>query len=304
LTDAVLGVPKDDRSRAIWERTTTGGSGRLGSPTGSARPGGPAVSIETHVDGAIKRVDREIDHFGSRLTGVEQFERQLSEIQPATGKSHRTATDGGVQAVSAPLDGGGTADHCEEVRESFGDTVYPHTAGNSDESVLETIGEEFGDRIALALAPGTDQQFTPGLKRTILSATREREAEIESMQRALETERTSLVEARSEIQTITEWLSETDQTPLLELDFEELQERHETLDGYLDGCDSLVESRQETIHSTTSPAGAAGVEHHPLVEFLYQSFPVSYPVLGTIANLDEVCRTSQRRVRDHMVRRV
>lgn len=261
------------------------------------------MTVETHVDDAIDRVDREREHFEDRLSGVEAFERELRGLQPTAGQpGGPPATDGGVGAIS-PAVRSNSSSQCSTVRELFAETIYPHSSSEGDESLLETIGEELGQPVSVALAPGTDQQFTPPLKRTILSATADRQAEIESMLHALDSERDSLVSARDEIQQITTWLCEADQTSLLQLNFEALRDRHEVLEGHLERCGQLEASRQDHIHGTTSQAGAAGVDHHQLVQFLYQSFPVSYPVLATLTNLEEVCRTGQRRVRDHLVRR-
>lgn len=261
------------------------------------------MTIETHVDDAIERVDAEVEHFENRLSGVEAFERELRDLQPTAGQpGGPPATDGGVGAISPAVRSNSTS-QCTKVRELFAETIYPHSSSEGDESVIETINEELSQPVSVALAPGTDQQFTPPLKQTILSATADRQAEIESMLHALDSERDSLVAARDEIQEITTWLCEADQTPLLQLNFETLRDRHEVLDDHLQRCGQLETRRQNHVHGTTSQAGVAGVDHHQLVQFLYQSFPVSYPVLATLANLEEVCRTSQRRVRDHLVRR-
>jgi len=263
------------------------------------------VTVETHIDDAIERVDGEIDRFADRLSAVEAFERKLQDIPAsAAAAGSPAATDGGVQVVSNAVGTSPREKRCREVRELFAETVYPHSASKGEEPLLKVIAEEFSKQASVALAPKTDQQFTPPVKRTLLSAAADRTAEIESMQRALRAERESLVEAREETRAVTEWLCEADQTPLLELDFEALRERHETLADFLQRCETLAQSRQEVIHSTTSQAGAAGVDHQQLVECLYQSFPVRHPALATTSNLEEVCRTSQRRVRDHLVRRI
>jgi len=264
-----------------------------------------AMSIETHIHDAITRVEREIGHFDDRLAGVERFEREVRDIQPTAGQpGGPPATDGGVRTVSAGIATDSDGSRCRAVRELFAETIYPHSVTESDEHLLRTIGEELTEQVSLALAPGTDQRFTPPVKRTVLSATAERQAEIESMQQALDAERESLETAREETRQVTDWLCEVDQTSLLELGFEELCERHRTLEEHLQRCERLAETRQETVHSTSSTAGAAGVDHHQLIRFLYQSFPVSYPVLATVTNLEDVCRTGQQRVRDHLVRRV
>lgn len=262
------------------------------------------VSVETYIDDALARVGRERGHFEDRLAAVEQFQREVREIQPAVGQpGGPPATDGGVGPVSAGAGISGTK-RCKQVRELFAETVYVNSVTDTDESLLETISEELGETISLALAPGTDQQFTPTIKQSVLSASAERQAEIESMQQALDAERESLATVREGIEEITTWLSEADQTPLLDLNFEQLHERHDKLDSYLQQCERLSDGRQHHVHGTTSQAGAAGVDHHQLVQFLYQSFPVTYPVLATLANLEEICRTGKRRVRDHLVRRV
>lgn len=261
------------------------------------------VTVETHVEDALERVEREREHFQNRLEAIERFQREVREIQPVTGRpSGLPATDGGVGVVSTAV-GVPSGDRCEAVRDLFAETVYPASVTDGEE-LLQTISEELSETISLALAAGTDQQFAPAVKRSVLSASADREAEIEAMLDALDAERSSLSTVREGVTEMTAWLAEADRTPLIQLDFEALEKRHDRLESYRERGDRLSKTRQQHVHGTTSQGGTAGVEHEQLVEFLYQSFPVSYPALTTLANLDEVCKMSQRRVRDHLARRV
>ena len=80
--------------------------------------------------------------------------------------------------------------------------------------------------------------------------------------------------------------------------------RHEQLSTHRDQCEERLLARQETIQTTTSQDAQIGLKHRSLVTYLYQAFPVSYPVLSTLTRLNALLADCQRIVRDHLTRRV
>jgi len=124
------------------------------------------------------------------------------------------------------------------------------------------------------------------------------------MSSALDRETESLQAAAQDCQTVTEWVEKHNQTSLLKLGSPELQQRHEQLSAHRERCDERLLARQETIHSTTSRDVRVGLEHRSLLTFLYQEFPVSYPILSTVTRLDGLLVDCQRSVRDHLTQRV
>lgn len=276
-----------------------------------------STSVETHVHRARDRAESEAAAFEARVEAYERFYDRVADVPTGptdatgatTARTARTATPsaelagfGGTQRFV----GASTADRCETVRTAFAETIGPESVADvgDAEPLIETIRTELSEGVAVALAPTTDATFSPEVKRGVLAETQSRKREATVVRRALDREVSSLDAAATLIDDVTTWIEAKDETPLSDLGFDALHERHRTLSTFRDRCDETVCDRQSTLRTTTSYELEAGVRHREVVGFLYVDFPVDYPVLSTVARLGETCRTCQRAVRDHLVRRV
>jgi len=261
------------------------------------------MTIETHVADAIERVESEAERMERRLQALDRFESAVRDLEPidaAAGGMAGSMTDGGV----ATAIGGSTAsrDGCASVREAFAETIHPTVEGSP--SLGEALRDELGQEIALALAPRSAHEFTPPVKESVLSAAGKRRAQLSASRQSLALEAESLASAAEDVEAITSWLTEADETPLLAVGFDGLRARHEHLAEFREQCDELARTRQETLDRTVGQGGAAGVAHRDVVESLYEELPTTYPVLTTVARLNRVCANAQQAVRDHLTRRV
>lgn len=258
--------------------------------------------IETHVDRARGAVERERSVLEEERAAYEQFRRRVASVS-TTGVQQASGGTAGAVAVRAGRSEAGTG-ACERVREAFAETVRPHSVADvgGDESLLETIREELGDSIALALAPTTDAGFTAETKRAVLTAARERERGIDATVESLDSEADSLREVGEAVDEITDWVADADETPLSELGFEELRERHARLGEYRERCSELLEERQALLRSTTGRNQSADVPHLALVRYLYEPLPVVFPVLSTLTRLYDLLGECQRAVRAYLTR--
>jgi hypothetical protein len=260
------------------------------------------MPVPTHVDQARTRVRAEQDVVAEKIDAFDSFIRRIADLSPVSTPSSVgvTATAGARRHVDSATD-----DHCRTVRTIFAETIRPHSTVDVDgsESLLETMREEFTDTIAVALAPTTEASFTPELKQMVISKTHARRAETTALHEALGREEADLADAGAVVDDITAWIAEANETPLTTLDFDALEQRHETLASSRDRCEKLARHRQRFLHETTNNGIEAGVRHERLVPSLYRDFPVDHPVLATVAKLDAICEGCQRIVRDHLVRR-
>ncbi|MFC4249432.1 hypothetical protein ACFOZ7_21285 [Natribaculum luteum] len=262
------------------------------------------MTVTTTVDRALERVRTERDAVQDKRAALERFVARVEDVSvdptPPPTRASTTAGGGTLAARSSPTDGGR-----HEVRTAFAETVRSHSVDDldDDESLLETIASELSDSIATALGSTPDGAFTPDLKRAVLSSTRDRVDETQVVAAALDREATHLADVRDEIATITDWLVDADDTPLSECEFDELATRHDRLAAHRERCDRLVRDRQAHLAETTNQTAKGAVAHRTLVTYLYDDFPVDYPVLATVVRLDAVCADCQRAVRDHLVRR-
>lgn len=259
------------------------------------------MTVDTRIDAALERVHAEQEAVDAKRSAFETFLERVSDITASRAQAQGVAAAGGT----ALRTGASQGDGCEAVRTAFAETVRPHSVDDVDgtEPLLETLRQELTDSVAAALAPASKLGFTPELKRAVLAAARNRRAEIGVMQRALKREAESLTEARETVTEITDWIVTADETPLTELGFDSLRGRHERLASHRERCSSLAAARQSFLRERTSRAADAEISHERLVPYLYGEQPVDYPVLVTIARLEDTCRECQRAVRDHLTRR-
>lgn len=258
------------------------------------------MTVETHVDAARERLEREREHIVGERRAYEEFRREVAAVGTTTpgGTGSRA---GGVVSV-ADAGNPGTA-NCRQLLETFAETVRPYSVEDVDgeEPVLETVREELGDGIALALSPSTDHGVTPQVKQAIAAKTAERLTELESMLAALDREADSLKAAADEVAAVTDWLVEADETPLSALGFDELRDRHEQLERHRERCRDLLAARQDHLHSAAD--ARMTIHQRTVARFLYRSFPVEFPVLSTVTRLLETLEECQAAVRDHLTRR-
>lgn len=262
------------------------------------------MTVTTHIDHARSRLRAERKAVKRKREAFEAFAARIAELPTEPAQS---ATSGITATAGPHLHGESSAtDRCRTVRRAFDETIRPHSvadAGDS-ESLLATIRTEFTDAIAVALAPTTEASFSAELKGAIVAETRVRRAEAETMERALDRERAQLDDAASTVERITSWIADADATSLLDIGFDELRARHETLATHRDRCQELADRRQAFLRGTTTGDSGARIDHRKFVSYLYEDFPVDHPVLSTVASLDSACTECQRNVRNHLVRRV
>ncbi|QAU13495.1 hypothetical protein EKH57_12670 [Halorubrum sp. BOL3-1] len=274
------------------------------------------MTVETHVDRARDRVAAERDGAADERRAYERFGSVVASIPTASGPTVGPTASGGETDVGTGPSAGGvravvggksaaSTDGCGRVREAFDETVRPHSVADrsADEPLLATVREELGDAVAVALSPKTDHGLTPRLASAIGSAVDDRLAELAVFDQTLTREAASLRSTHETVREVTDWLATADETPLSTLGFDELCRRHEALTERVTTCESLLADRQAVLDRTASRGAAVGIRHRPTVAYLYDDFPVSYPVLSTVARLVETLSECQRAVRDHLTRR-
>jgi hypothetical protein len=261
------------------------------------------MPVQTHIDRARTRVRTEREAVDAKLDAIDAFVDRIGDLPTESIPSATTetiTTRGGLVRVESANE-----DRCRTVRTVFAETIRPHSVADVDDSepLLETVRSQLSDGIAVALAPTTDTSFTAELKQAILSAAATLRAETDVLRQALVREDARLDTAGETVDEITAWIAEADETPLIDLGFEALQQRHETLARHRDRCAQLTEQRQAFLQETTNEGVDIGIRHQRLIPYLYQEFPVDHPLLATFVQLDDACATCQRAVRQHLIRR-
>jgi hypothetical protein len=266
------------------------------------------VTDGENVPKALERVGTVRDRTAGKLRATSRFETEVRDVSSisASTETSPAAVDAGVGPIRAVASQAQTQpDCCARIRNLFDETIHPYrssvTGDAGQGSTTEAIRREFVAELAQVLSPETDNHVTVPVRRALLSKTADRREELEATVRALGVELASLKSAAAELEEIKARVD--DAPPLLELGFEALATRHETLRCQRVRCDELARKRQRTLRSTTN-RGVVGVDHRPLVERLYRKHPTTYPVLAAVAILSDRCERRERAVRDQLVRRV
>lgn len=262
------------------------------------------MTIELRTPEAIERADAERERVERKVEAFEAFADRVSDVSPdggrnagasgAPGAVGPNATGANALAVGTTT-GGGT----EAVREAFRETVLPHAEADAMQAAL---ADELSPDLAAALSPAVGG-FSAGLRDRLRSRAEKRRAECRLLADGIAAERDRLREFADELETVTGWLAEADETPLLQLGFEELRARHDRLAEFRETCDDLAERRQASLGETRRD-GLTGIRERELRDHLYADFEADNPVLADLAELDAALAECQRSVRRHLCARV
>lgn len=201
-----------------------------------------------------------------------------------------------IHPQQMPVQSSSDTDQLQQVRDAYANTVMavPHYEEDYDDTLDESMIEEFGEEIAVAVSNG--QQLSPPLKRHLLqaaSAARERRTEFLSIldqeEEALNSARTTLTELEDQVTVI---LTQ----PLSDLSIDELLTLYDRLCDYEQQCEMILEERQHHRTDGHATFTRAGASHTDLQTYLYRSLPVTYPVLADGSTLLEMLQTTQHRV--------
>lgn len=269
------------------------------------------AKLRTHA--AVERAEAEREHVEQKRSAFESFGRRVRSI-PADGGDSTNAsasvelspgglssgspTPGGTLAVGGAA-GTAASGNAESVREAFRETVL--LLADADDP-QEAMADELSPDLAAALSPASGG-FAPETKAQLVSRVGERVRECRLLGDAVAAERDRLREVADELDRTTEWVAEADETPLLQLGFEELRERHDRLAELRETCDELARERQSSLRETRNDGGT-GVRIREVRRLLYADFADDHPVLADLARLDSVLAECQRSVRRHLCARV
>jgi len=260
--------------------------------------------IDSYIKRAETHLHTEQEAIDAKLDAYDAFISRVNKLQPDQRPSS-AAGIGNIRTTHQYVDVSDT-DHCKTIRKIFADTIRSHSVADvaKPESLLETIQEEFSETIAVALAPTTNASFTPEVKQMVLSDAKSQRMMIIASQQALNKEESQLTDTAEITSNITDWISNANETPLSDLSFESLMQRHETLATYCNHCEIVACKRQDFLRESTNNGIDANIRHQIFIPYVYQDMEVNYPVLATVANLASTCKACQRSIRDHLSRRV
>ncbi|MEF8840779.1 MAG: hypothetical protein V5A62_04030 [Haloarculaceae archaeon] len=254
---------------------------------------------------------REHERAGDERDAFARFGRRVADLDatPAGGNpSGEAGTNGAPGFGVGALALSGTAgsppdDRVAQARRAYRDTVMsvPHYEEEYGESLTENVSAEFGESVAIAL-DGADA-FTPGLRHTLVDGAETARDRRNSLVRAIEQEETALRTAASTLSDVESEVESVDGGSTLSFSFEQLMDRWGRLYDLERECETVLEERQETLQSGYGvPLRLDGPI--TLQEYLYDSLPVTYPILSEATRLIESVREVQDATSVALSRRV
>jgi hypothetical protein len=166
-----------------------------------------------------------------------------------------------------------------------------HYQEDYGDSLPESLAEEFGPEIATAVL--TSDQLTPHIRDRLIDAIHEARESRHALLQGLETEHTVLKAADENLTCLGADLDGVLSTQSFHAwSDEDLATARDCLHAREADCDQLAADRQATLQEQRVPS----THHidHEFTQYLYETLPVTYPVLTDIASLAETLRTARR----------
>ncbi|UPV73687.1 hypothetical protein M0R89_14210 [Halorussus limi] len=264
---------------------------------------GDAAALDLRTPAAVERAAAERDRIEEKVAAFGEFRERVESVPTdanrRAGRSSRSGSRAVGSALAVGASGTSTTGGAATVREAFRETVLPYADADS---MQEAMADELSPELTAALSPAAGG-FSTGLQRQLVSRADRRRKECGLLADGIEGERDRVRALADELGEITDWLADADETPLLQLGFEELRARHDRLEEFRATCDRLAAERQAAIRETRSD-GLTGIREAELIAHLYGEFDDAHPVLADLAELDAVLAECQRAVRRHLCARV
>nr|WP_154019122.1 hypothetical protein [Halococcus agarilyticus] len=169
----------------------------------------------------------------------------------------------------------------------------PHYQEEYDDSLSESLAEEFGPEIATAMT--MNDHLTPHLRDQLIDISHHARQSRHALLQGLKHEHTALEAADEHLTRLGADLDDilSAQSFHAWID-EDLATARDCLHTREAECDQLAADRQTTLNQQRIPS-TRRIDHE-FTQYLYESLPVTYPVLTDIASLAETLRTAQHGV--------
>jgi predicted nucleic acid-binding Zn-ribbon protein len=247
------------------------------------------IESRDRLKAAVDELERERRRTTDELEALHAFEDQIRGI------SLEQSGVEGQQSVPVATTVSKTATGLQRVREAYESTLMsvPHYIEEYDDTYAESLAGEFSPEIAAALTDGTE--FHGRCKRALLSAISNTQSSRELLLEAIDRERDSVREARTEIQSLIEECEELESVNLEEASFGALEAYRARFDALSDTCSTLSERRQDAIFNQRR-IQRLPTDVPDVTLYFYQDLDVNYPVMSFIAELLDLISALRQQV--------
>ena len=258
------------------------------------------TTVIQQMEAARAALNNERDCLEDERTAFAQFRKRVAgmdEHAPATS----TATTRVKNAIIGTSEATASGTQIKQVRNAYRETVMsvPHYEADYDQSFDDHLAAEFSPELASALA--TTDSLTPPVQETLLTASQQATEGRTTLLSALNREDDNLQHARDTLDEMNTTLTEMNQRPITAWATNEIISTYERLSEFETQCDELAAERQTELHSQRIPGPNHADEE--LNEFLYESLPVTYPVLVDLAEFNSLLHTARQHLEQALTTR-
>jgi DNA repair exonuclease SbcCD ATPase subunit len=256
-----------------------------------------APFVVGYVPDAVEIIHKEQDEIRTELAAFDTF---IDEIKGITPVEQPPALES-QQSNAGFLTPDGS--QFEEVRQAYEQTVMsvPHYEEEYDDTITESLAEEFGSEIVTQFTTG--QRFSPVIKEYVIEAAQQSQQKREYFLSTLESEHETLRTAQERLEKIDAQLECLTMVPPSDISVDKLIQHHNRLIDLEETCETVLKERQQ--QRLDRPASVTGprTDIADLYSYLYDSLPVTYPVLADTAELLERLQDNQRELAKELAAR-
>jgi hypothetical protein len=248
------------------------------------------ITVTQQIEAAGTALDDERECLEDERAAFAQFRKRIAgmdEHTPATS----TTTTRVKNVIMGTSEATASAAQIKQVRNAYRETVMSvsHYEDDYDQSLEDHLAAEFSPELASALA--TADALTPPVQESLLTASEQATDGRTTLLSALDRETDNLHHARDTLNEMNTTLNEMNQQPFTAWSTNEIISTYERLSDLETQCDDLAAERQAELRSQRIPGPNHADEE--LNEYLYESLPVTYPVLADLAEFTSLLSTAR-----------
>lgn len=251
-----------------------------------------------HLRSAKHAVSEERSRTALEREAFADFTRRVAAIDAESAPTQSITSTGPLTlATKSQPNAQLSTQHLDEVTDAYRDTVMalPHYEEDYNEPLTVNLAAELGEDVSSAIVSGA--QFTPQLKQAIILQARDSFRQRSELLNQIHLESDELDAAVDRLAAVDDALCRFDEQSLSDREFDELRDIWAELGEYEDECTGLLADRQHHITDRTSSSPE-------FYEYLYQSLPVTHPILDDTLRLIERVRSARRVVLRALTQRV
>lgn len=249
------------------------------------------IRANNSISTAIDHMETEQTRLAAEQTAFDRFGSRIERLSPDKRPSQDRRVGYEQQVAPQTL---------SVVREAYSETVMDlsHYEEDYDDSYEESVTEEFGPELAVLLTKS--DHFLPTTKATLVDKIDIAIQQREAFQRLVNRELQSLRSAATDIRSVTDTLAELSDTPFESSSFGALDAYYQQTDVLFTECDAIASDRQNDLVAIQR-SWQSNASLRALVDYFYQSLPVTYPVLATLGELGETISRVRREIEQAII---